>query len=1161
MLSFVRQIRGQEGANRILVCSIRGDLIEPALVNSRQDQISELRAAIAAQESMRSTLGDATVELSLKPLRSLLESLLAQEAPPPQSESARPEQALLAELQSYIPRQLAEKLRSSGHIEGERRQATVVFADISGFTELVERLDPEVVASFLNDCMKELIDAVYQCEGMVNQIIGDCVMAVFGAPIALEDDAERALRAALAMRERLEAINKRWLDQLKEPLALHTGISSGMVVATNVGSDLRMSYHIIGDSVNVASRLQGVAASGQIVVSQSTYRLTSGSFDFRPLEPVCVKGKKEPLTVFELIEAKSQPGKIRGLEGLTAPLVGREWECKVITKAIAATTSGQGTMVLVYGDAGVGKSRLLEEVRSCDLTGCAWLEARSFASTQTLSYAPILDLLRQQIQIADKQGIEEQQTALRLYVTDNFPAESQVYSILAQVLALPLAESDAELIKTLTGEEFRARFFAIVEQRLLSLAEKQPLVLVFEDLHWADESSIDLLAYVLPLIKRTRFSFIGLSRSRQRPVSFWNKLAPVLEECRENLVEVPLQSLSVEESRTLMNHLLGGDYLPEPVAAEILDKSEGNPFFLEEVLRSLIERGGLVLEEKRWMATPLTGTLQVPDTLQGVLLARLDRLSVELKQVTQKAAVIGRIFHYRVLERLTNASNSLRGQLASLEALDLVHEGRRLPELEFIFRHALTQEVAYQTLLTPARKELHRQVGDALEWLFRDRLDEFAGVLAYHFFSAESWQKALDYSIRSGDAAFRVCAYAEARDHYGRALECLKSLEDDPKHLRQRAEVTIQLVGASLHAGVPEKNLAMLVEAEQVAQSLNDPLLVARVQLWIGRAHYIGGRLKEAAGYYQKALYVAQQLEDPELAALPKAVFGRVLLIQGRFKESLQMLNQAIPLLEREKNRHETLFAYIHRGIAQTWLGHYPAGLSDANRTLEIARSTRDQNAEAMSRAGLTLIQVLAGEFADGIASGHEALAVAEKSGDTFFCYALNAFIAWGTFGLGNARESLPYWAAAAEVAKSLGGRLLLGELFAAVEAESLVEAVDPATGLRRAQEALALSQETESIIGEALAERAIGRALAAGSEGQENALPHIKKSLDICEDIGARFEIVRGLLAQGEALLACDNRAGAATTLAQAQAMARQCQLEREESIAQALIAKIEIP
>lgn len=1108
---------------------------------------------------MRATLGDATVELSLKPLRSLLESLLAQEALPPPSESDRQDRALLAQLQSYIPKQLAEKLRSSGQIEGERRQATVVFADISGFTALVERLDPEVVAAFLNDCMKELIDVVYQCEGMVNQIIGDCVMAVFGAPIALEDDAERALRAALAMRERLEAINKRWLDQLKEPLALHTGISSGIVVATNVGSDFRMSYHIIGDSVNVASRLQGVATSGQIVVSQSTYRLTRGVFEFRPLEPIRVKGKADPLAVFELIQAKSQPDKIRGLEGLTSPLVGREWECKVITKAIAATRLGRGAMVLVSGDAGVGKSRLLEEVRSGGFESFVWLEARCFASTKTLSYAPIVDLLRRQIQIADKQDIEEQQAALRHYITDNFPAEPQVYSILAQLLALPLAEADAELIKDLKGEEFRARFFSIVEQRLLSIAEKQPLVLLIEDLHWADESSIDLLAYVLPLIKRTQFSFIGISRSRQRPVSLWDKLAPVLEECSDNLVEIPLQSLSVEEGRTLMKHLLGGDYLPESLATEILDKSEGNPFFLEEVLRSLIERGGLLLVGERWMPTSLSATLQVPDTLQGVLLSRLDRLSTELKQLTQKAAVIGRIFYYRVLERVTNTSNLLRDQLASLETLDLVHERCRLPELEFIFRHALTQEVAYQTLLTPARKELHRQVGDALESLFRDRLDEFAGVLAYHFFSAESWQKALDYSIQSGVAAFRVCAYAEARDHYGRALECLKFLEDDPKHLRQKVEITIELVGASLHAGVPEKNLAMLVEAEQIAQSLNDDVLVARVQLWIGRVHYMRGRLKEAAEYYQKALYVAQQLKDPELAVLPKAVFGRVLLMQGRFKESLQMLNQAIPLLERERNQHETLFAYIHRGIAQTWLGHYPAGLSDANRTLEIARASRDQNAEVMARTGLAIIQVLAGEYADGIASGHEALVVVEKSGDTFFRYALNAFIAWGIFGLGNARESLPYWAASAEVAKALGGRLLMGELFAAVEAESLVEAVDPATGLRRAQEALALSHETESIIGEALAERAIGRAIAAGGQGQAEALQHIKKSLEICENIGARFEVVRGLLAQGEALLASDNPTEAAAILTKAQAMAREFQLEREESIARVLMARID--
>jgi len=1127
------------------------------LVSSRQEQIAELRAAIAAQESMRSTLGDATVELSLKPLRSLLESLLAQESLPPHRESTPRDQALLAELQRYMPKQLTDKIRASGHIEGERRQVTVVFADLSGFTPLAERLGPEEVTLVVSDCMKELIEAVYQYEGMVHQIIGDCVMAVFGAPIALEDDAERALRAALAMRERLEGFNKRWLEKLKEPLALHIGINSGAVITGNVGTDVRLSYNVMGDTVNVASRLQGVASRGQILVTQSTYRLTHGVFEFRPLEPVRVKGKKDALAVFELLEAKTQRDTMRGLEGLISPLVGREWESKVMRKAIAATKLGRSALILVYGDAGVGKSRLLEEVRSCESEGVTWLEGRCFASTQTLSYAPILDLLRRHIGIAAKQKVEEQQATLRCYVETNFSADAQVYAVLAQLLALPLTKADEELVKGLKGEELRARFFAIVEQGLLSLAKQQPVVVMIDDLHWADASCVDLLASILPLLKRTKLTFIAVSRSRQTPTRVWSKLGPALDECREHLVEIPLQSLSNDESRTLMKGLLGGDYLPEPLAAEILDKSEGNPFFLEEVLRSLIESGGLALDSGKWTLTTPVSVMQVPDTLQGVLLSRLDRLSEELKQLTQKAAVIGRVFQYRILERIASADNSLREQLATLELSGLVRERCRIPELEFIFKHALTQEVAYQTLLTPARKVLHRKVGEALESIFRDRIEEFAGVLAYHFFSAESWQKALDYSIRSGDAAFRVCAYPEARGHYDRALECMKHLEADREHLRQKVEVTVQLVGASLHAGIPEKSLAMLDEAERIAESLNDAALVARVQLWIGRVHYIGGKLKEAADYYQKVLFLAEALEDRELAALPGAVTGRVFFLQGRFREALEMLNQAIPLLELEKNRHELFFARIHRGLAQTCLGHYAAGLSDINGTLELVRSSRDQNAEVMAHTGLALAQIIAGEYAEGIASAHEALEVVEKSGDTFFRYALNAFIAWATTGLGNARESLTYWAAAKEAAKTLGGRLLLGEWFAALEAESLIDAGDPVTGLRRAQEALELSRSTESSIGEALAERAIGRAMAAGSDRQAEALPHIKRCLEICQRIGARFEVVRTLLAQGAALLACGDLAEAATVLKQAQAMAVECELEREASTAQTLMGK----
>jgi class 3 adenylate cyclase/tetratricopeptide (TPR) repeat protein len=1125
-----------------------------SLVNSRDEQISQIRAAIAAQEAMRATLGDATVELSLKPLRNLLDSLLAEEAAQT-GESSREE--LLAQLQSYIPKQLANKIRTSGHVEGERRPVTVVFADVSGFTALSEKLDPEDVATLMNDCLKELADAVYQYEGMVDKFIGDCIMAVFGAPVALEDDAERALRAALSMRERLERFNQHWTDKLEEPLALHIGINSGTVIAGNVGTDLRMSYTVMGDTVNVASRLEGAAKRGQIFVSQSTYRLAAGAFRFGALEPLTVKGKRDPLTVYELIDAKVQPDKIRGFESLASAFVGREWESKALRKALAAAKAGRSAIAFIYGEAGVGKSRLLSEVRNSEGENLTWLEGRCFAATQTLGYAPFLDLLRRHIGIADEQRIDEQQEALRVYAATNFPGETDAYAVLAQLLALPVAESEAGLLKELKGERFRTRLFLIVEQLLLSQASKRPVVVVIEDLHWADQSSLELLIHIFSLVDRGRLAIIGISRSRRDPSELWDKLAPALENFRERMIEVSLRPLADDASRHLVDELLGGSSLPDALIAEILDKSEGNPFFLEEVLRTLIENGMIERQGEQWVVTSSQKKPEVPDTLQGVLLSRLDRLPENSRRIVQRAAVIGRVFLYRVLEKITEAAPGLDSEIASLEKTDLVREYCRAPEVEYIFKHALTQEVAYQTLLAPARKALHQQVGEAMEILFQDRLQEFAGTLAYHYFSAEAWEKALNYSIRSGDAAFSLCAYAEARGHYNRALTCLAHLEENPEHLRHKIDVTIKLVGASLQAEAPEKNLARLLDAEKVAEQLQDPLQLARVQLWIGRAHYYAGKLKEAIGYFQKVLSSVPTLEDPELAALPGAVIGRVLFMQGKFRESLQLLDRAIPMLESAKSHHEMLFAFMYRGAARTCLGNYAAGMSDLNGALEIARSSRDQNAEAMALTGLALVHLEAGEHAEGILSARKALEVAEKSGDAMFRYSTNSFIAWGTFGSGKAQESLPYWAAAAEAAKPLGGRLLLGEWFAALAAESLVEAGDHSAGLARARQALELSRNTGSVMGEALAERAIARALTLTKETEE-ALQHIQRSLEICGTIGAKFDVVRAMLVQAQALLAAGRQDEASAVLWKALTLSRECQLEREESIAQSLLAEI---
>ena len=1127
-------------------------------MNSRDEQIAQLRAAIAAQEAMRHTLGDATVELSLKPLRSLLESLLTGQSASISSELGSRDQQLLTRLQSYIPKQLAEKIRSSGHLEGERRQVTVVFADISGFTALSERLDPEEVASFSNDCMKELIDAVYQYEGMVDKFIGDCIMAVFGAPIALEDDAERALRATLAMRERLEVFNRKWIVRLKEPLALHIGINSGTVIAGNVGNDLRMSYTVMGDTVNVASRLEGAATRGQIFVSQSTHRLTHGAFTFRTLEPIRVKGKRDLLTVYELLGAKIRPDQGRGLEGLVSPLMGRAAETTALEKCLSALKAGRGGIAMVYGEAGVGKTRLLADTRQREAGNFTWLEGRCFAFSHAVSYGPFLDLLRRHLGIADEQGEDAAQTALRSYTNRMFPEEPDAYPVLAQLLVLHLSDPELEILKQVHGEAFRTRLFAIIEQLLLRLAEEKPLVILLEDLHWADLSSIELLGHLLPLTARGRIAIIGVSRSANEPAANWEKLRPALEQQRERLTEVSLEPLSAESSRSLVEQLLGGNYLPEKLSEEILDKSGGNPFFLEEVLRSLIEKGVLARTEHGWEVSALVETLHVPDTLQGVLLSRLDRLPEESKRVIQKAAVIGRVFFYRILQQMGDGEDQLDPLLSALQEADLVRERSRMPEVEYIFKHALTQEAAYQTLLTPARKLLHQKVGEAMEATFAERIEEFSGLLAYHYFCADSWEKALQHSIESADGAFRVCAYAEARSHYRRALECLERFEKDPPHLQQYIDITIKLVGASLQAESPEKNLARLLEAESVAQSLDDPVRLGRIQLWIGRAHYYGGGLREAIGYFQKVLAVAPMLGDPELLALPGAVIGRVLFMQGQFKKSQQLLDQAIPLLEAANNRHEMLFAYMYRGSARACLGDYSDGLSDLNGALGIARLSQDQNAEAMAHTGLALIHLVAGKYADGMESAQTALAVAEKSGDAMFRYSTNSFVAWGLAALGNFAESLKHWSDAREAAKPLGGRLLLGEWFAAIEAETWLQSGDTTAALNKAEEALTLAKVAGSAIAEALAERALGRTLTTIPDRVGEAAAHLAKSSLLLEKIGAKYDLARATLAQAKAQLACSDRNGATRTLKKAVSLTHECNLEAEESAARALLTEL---
>src|ERR671920_653793 len=759
------------------------------------------------------------------------------------------------------------RLEAQVRVEGERKYVTVLFADVVDSTGLGERLDPEQVAEIMNGAFAFLNASVKKYDGTIARLLGDAILAFFGAPLAHEDDAERAVRAGLdiqaAAREYAEEVKRNYGVDFK----VRVGINTGLAVLAAVGDEIRTEYTAMGDTTNVAARLQSAAEPGSVLISADTYHLVKQLFELRPRGGAMVKGKSAPIVTYEVLSPRVVPGKVRGLEGLTSPLVGRAAEFKLVNDKLNEVREGRGAFVAVIGEAGLGKSRLLAEIGESAKSGSqvAWLEGRALSYEQAVTYFPWRQVIRGAI--GAKEGEAPETVRENLY---NDPACVTMLEGDPQFLEVILSvESGAtlEAVAALEGDALVEHIAAATRGYLRARADLMPTMIVLDDLHWADTASLDLLLSVAALVEDLPLLIACLLRPDKDAPS-WSAIEKARSQLGAHYTEILLEPLDAEHSKELLGNLLYIEDLPESVRILILNKAEGNPFFVEEVIRTLIDSEYIVQENNHWRATREIVNVNIPDTLSGVLGARIDRLPENTKHVAQTAAVLGRIFANRTLETVCGAAppperiEDVEPHLSVLTYEELVRERVHDPELEYIFKHALTQEAAYEALLFRRRKELHRRAGEVLEQLFQGR-DELASVLAYHFRLGEEWQRAAGYEMQAGEQALKVYALREALEHYENAYQALTKLPDGSPE--QLCDAILGWTFPALKLNPYQEVVDRLEEAEKIARDLGDESRLAWVLHWIGNAYVSNGFPTRGMPALFESHQLAERLGDERL--------------------------------------------------------------------------------------------------------------------------------------------------------------------------------------------------------------------------------------------------------------------------------------------------------
>jgi class 3 adenylate cyclase/tetratricopeptide (TPR) repeat protein len=735
--------------------------------------------------------------------------------------------------------------------DSARKYVTVLFSDMSGYTAMTEKLDPEETKEIMGKVFGEISTVVARYEGFIEKFIGDAVMALFGVPQSHEDDPVRAIKAAREIHEIVSSISPQYEKRIGKPLAMHTGICTGLVVTGEVNLE-KGTHGVLGDTINTAARLSGLAEPGEIVIGPDTYHQAEGYFTFEPMEPTTVKGKAEPIRPYKVLSAKEDPTKTHRLSGMRADLIGRKVEMAQLQEAVTNLRQGKGSIFSIVGDAGTGKSRLIEDFKATiNLEEVQWREGHAYAYSQNIPYFPLIDLLSRAWQITEGDNPEQVRKKVETGAGYLIGERNDLTPYIGSLYSIRYPE-----IENVSPEYWKLKLHEAVQLILSALTHRAHTIICIEDLHWADPSSVELLRNIL---SDFRYPAVFLCIYRPTFNLFTSQQATTIKTYHE----INIHDLSPGESQDMVEALLKSKNVPIELKKFIQTKIEGNPFYLEEVINSLLETSTLIQQADQWLLTkPLTET-NIPSTIQGVIAARLDGLERDMKRIIQEASVIGRAFLYEILKRVTELKDVIDKSLSGLERLELIRTRTTQPDLEYIFKHALTQEVVYNGLLKKERQELHERIGLIMEQLFHDRLPEFYETLAFHYKQGQSISKAVDYLIKCGEKSLNRYSLDEAHRYYQEAFDLLshkgnRSKEDDRLIIDLLCKWFLVYYYYGDWKGVTE----LFLSHKDLAETLDDKATLGRFYACLGFALYFRLRLRESYDYLYRTILLGEEAND-----------------------------------------------------------------------------------------------------------------------------------------------------------------------------------------------------------------------------------------------------------------------------------------------------------